>query len=431
MTERTPPVRHDHELTQHLSAAWARYGELFLDSAEGLFLHASDGKSYLDFTSGIGVTNTGHCHPRVVAAAQDQVKRLIHGQLNLVYHRPLLDLVSELVQVVPPGLDRFFFSNSGAEAVEGAVKLARQATGRDNVIAFRGAFHGRTAGALALTTSNSTYRSGYQPLPAGVIVAPYPYAYHYGWTPEATCDFCLREIRYMLATETPPTDTAAMLVEPVLGEGGYVPPPPGFLSGLREICDEHGILLIADEVQTGFGRTGRWFAHEHQGVTPDILIMAKGLASGFPLSAIAAPAAIMDAWGPGSHGGTFGGNAVSCAAAVATIRVIRDEKLVENAARMGAYLSESLSSVRDRHPVIGDVRGLGLMVATEFTDPSGEPGTAVARRVRSTCMENGLFLLTCGPHGNVVRWIPPLTVDQGTIDLAVEVFDHALGEVGE
>ena len=414
---------------EHLSPVWARYTEILAERAEGAYLYAADGRRYLDFTTGIGVTNTGHCHPRVVAAAREQVGKLIHGQVNIVYHQPMLDLVDELLTIVPEGLESFFFSNSGAEAIEASVKLARQATGRPNIIVFQGGFHGRTVGTMSLTTSNTVYRVGYQPLMAGVFVAPFPYAYRYGWTPEETTAFCLRELRHLLATQTAPRETAAVLVEPVLGEGGYVPPPPGFLKGVGQICDQHGLLFIADEVQSGFGRTGRWFGHQHYDVSPDILVMAKGLASGFPLSGIAARPQLMDAWISGSHGGTYGGNAVSCAAAAATIRVIREEGLVENSARMGEYLMSRLRTVQARHPVIGDVRGLGLMVAAEFTAADGQPDAGTAKAVRLACLEEGLMLLTCGPYGNVIRWIPPLTVNQAQLDEALEIFEGALAKV--
>jgi 4-aminobutyrate aminotransferase len=383
----------------------------------------------LDFTSGIGVTNTGHCHPKVVAAAQAQIGKLIHGQVNVVYHQPLLDLTTELLSVVPESLESFFFSNSGAEAVEASVKLARQATGRPNVIVFQGSFHGRTVGTMSLTTSNTIYRAGYQPLMAGVFVAPFPYAYHYGWTPEQTRDFCLKELRHLLATQTAPRETAAVLIEPVLGEGGYVPPPPGFLTGVQKICAEHGMVFIIDEIQSGFGRTGQWFAHQHGDVIPDIMVMAKGLASGFPLSGIAARPQLMEAWRPGSHGGTYGGNAVSCAAAAATIRVIRGEGLVENSTRMGQGLMARLRALQAEYPIIGDVRGLGLMVAAEFTTPKGQPATETAKAIRVKCLEDGLILLTCGPYGNVIRWIPPLNVSQAQMDEALEIFEGAVKEL--
>jgi len=400
-----------------------------VERAEGAHLYGADGARYLDFTCGIAVTNTGHCHPRVVQAIQEQAARLLHGQVNIAYHRPLLELVEELRTIVPPPIDCFFFSNSGAEAVEGAVKLARHATGRPNIIVFQGSFHGRTALAMALTTSKTIYRAGYQPLPAGVFVAPYPYAYRYGWSTGQTEAFCLRELEFLLKTQTAPAETAAILVEPVLGEGGYVVPPPGFLQGVRRICDEHGILLIADEIQCGFGRTGRWFAVEHFGVVPDVMVMAKGLASGLPLSCVASRRELMERWVPGSHGGTYGGNAVACAAAVATIRVIREEGLLENAARMGALLLERLRELQREFPVLGDVRGLGLMVATEFTAADGTPASAVAREVIGRCLERHLLLLTCGTYDNVVRWMPPLVVTDEQIEAAVEVFRDALGDV--
>jgi 4-aminobutyrate aminotransferase len=409
-----------------ISPVWKRYTPIVAERAEGAYIYSEDGTRYLDFTCGIAVTNTGHCHPRVVQAIQEQAARLLHGQVNIVYHRPLLELVEELRSIVPPPIDCFFFSNSGAEAVEGAVKLARHATGRPNVIVFQGSFHGRTALAMALTTSKTIYRAGYQPLPAGVFVAPYPYAYRYGWSPEQTEAFCLRELEFLLKTQTAPTETAAILVEPVLGEGGYVVPPPGFMAGLRRLCDEHGILLIADEIQCGFGRTGRWFAVEHFGVVPDILVMAKGLASGLPLSCVAARRELMERWAPGSHGGTYGGNAVACAAAVATIRVIREEGLLENAQRMGALLLSRLRELQREFPVIGDVRGLGLMVAAEFTAADGTPASAVAREVIGRCLERRLLLLTCGTYDNIVRWMPPLVVTDEQVETAVGVFRDAL-----
>ena len=416
------------DLRSHLSPVWTRYTEILAERGEGVYIYAADGRRYLDFTSGIGVTNTGHCHPRVVAAAQEQAGKLIHGQANIVYHQPMLDLVGELLTIVPAGLESFFFSNSGAEAVEAAVKLARHATGRPNVIVFQGSFHGRTVGTMSLTTSNTIYRVGYQPLMPGVFVAPYPYAYHYSWTPEETSAFCLRELRYLLVTQSAPQETAAVLIEPVLGEGGYVPPPPDFLQGVQQICQDHGLLFIVDEVQSGFGRTGRWFGHQHYGVTPDVMVMAKGLASGFPLSGIAAKPQLMEAWITGSHGGTYGGNAVSCAAAVATIRVIREEKLVENSAHMGEYLLARLKVLQEKYSVIGEVRGLGLMVACEFTSTDGQPDTKTAKAVRAKCLEMGLMLLTCGPYANVIRWIPPLIVNQTQINEALQIFELSLAE---
>jgi 4-aminobutyrate aminotransferase len=417
------------EASKHLSPVWSRYSEILAERAEGANIYASDGRRYLDFTAGIGVTSTGHCHPRVVEAVQAQAAKLFHGQANIVYHRPMLQLVEELLGVVPRGLDGFFFSNSGAEAVEAAVKLARKATGRPNVVVFHGSFHGRTVGTMSLTTSKTIYRAGYQPLMPGVFVAPYPYAYRYGWEEEACARWCLEELEYLLITQTAPEETAAILVEPVLGEGGYVVPPPSFLPELRLLCDKYDFLFISDEVQSGFGRTGRFFAIEHWEVLPDILIMAKGMASGFPLSGIAAPLALMESWMPGSHGGTYGGNAVACAAAAATIQVIREEKLVENAARQGELLLGHLRSLQERFEAIGDVRGLGLMVACEFTTSDGQPDTDTAKAIVKNCLGKSLLLLTCGPYDNTVRWIPPLVVSTEQIEEGVGIFEEALEEV--
>jgi len=409
----------------YISPVWPSFTDIVAERGEGCYIHAQDGRTYLDFTSGIGVTNTGHCHPAVVEAAREQVGKIIHAQVNILFHPPLLRLADALREVVPGPLDTFFFSNSGAEALEGAVKLARHATGRPNIIVFQGSFHGRTNLTMAMTTSKTIYRQHYQPLAAGVFVAPYPYAYRYGWDAEETSQWCLRELRHLLASQTAPSETAAIIVEPVLGEGGYVVPPASFLQGLRQICDEHGILLVADEVQSGFGRTGKFFAVEHFDLVPDIMTMAKGLASGFPLSGIAAPRALMDRWLTGTHGGTYGGNAVACAAAVATVGVLQ-EGLVENAARMGEVLMDGLRALQSRVPVIGDVRGLGLMIGVEFTNPDGTPATELVKEVIGRCLDNKLILLNCGTYGNVVRWIPPLIVTQDQIETGLEVFAGAL-----
>jgi 4-aminobutyrate aminotransferase len=417
------------DAARYLSPVWSRYTGILAERGEGAYLYSSDGRRYLDFTAGIGVTSTGHCHPRVVEAAKAQVAKLVHGQVNIVYHRPMLELVEGLSSVVPRGLDGFFFSNSGAEAVEAAIKLARQATGRTNIIVFQGSFHGRTVGTMSLTTSKTIYRAGYQPLMPGVFVAPYPYAYYYGWDEEYCAEWCLKELEHLLVTQTAPRETAAILVEPVLGEGGYVVPPASFLPSLRRLCDKHEILLIADEVQSGFGRTGKFFAVEHWEVVPDILVMAKGMASGFPLSGISAPQVLMQKWTPGSHGGTYGGNAVACAAAAATIRVLGEEGLVLNAARQGELLLQRLRSLQQRFDVIGDVRGLGLMVACEFTAADGQPDTRTAKAVIGECLDNGLLLLTCGPYDNTVRWIPPLVVTAEQIGDGIGIFEKAMQTV--
>jgi 4-aminobutyrate aminotransferase len=397
------------------------------ERGEGVYLYGEDGRRYLDFTAGIGVTSTGHCHPRVVAAVREQAGKLIHGQYTTVMHRPLLTLSERLSEVLPAGLDSVFYANSGSEAVEAALRLSRQATGRPNVVVFHGSFHGRTVGAASMTSSATKFRGGFAPLMGGVVVAPFPTAYRYGWSEEEATRFALRELDYVLQTMTAPAEVAAFFVEPVLGEGGYVPAGSAFLSGLRERADRHGILLVVDEVQTGFGRTGRFWGHEHYDVRPDVLITAKGLASGFPLSAIAAPAELMARAWPGSQGGTYGGNAVACAAALATLDVIQSEGLVENAATQGARLREGLTKVAADVPAIGDVRGLGLMLGSEFVDRDGEPDPAAAARVQQAAAAAGLLLLTCGPVGNVVRMIPPLVVTADQVDDALGLWRKAVG----
>ncbi len=410
---------------RHLSPVWTHLTEIQPVRAERIYLYDEAGSRYMDFTSGIGVTSTGHCHPKVVEAIRDQAGKLIFGQMNIVIPPPAVALAEALNAVTPEPIDTFFFSNSGAEAVEASVKLARQATGKRNIIVFQGSFHGRTAQTMAMTTSKYIYRHHYQPLPAGVFVAPYPYAYYYGWDEETTTEFCLKQLDHLLHGQTPPDETAAFVIEPVLGEGGYVPAPAGFLQALRKIADEHGILLVADEVQSGFGRTGKFWAFEHAGIVPDIVVMAKGMGSGMPISGIGARRELMAKWEPGTHGGTYGGGAaVSLAAAAATVKVMQEEGLVENAAARGQQLVVGLKAIQAKHGVIGDVRGLGLMVATEFAD------AATAKAVQQACLEENLLLLTCGTYGNVIRWIPPLVVREDEIAEALSIFERAVAAVG-
>ncbi|HZE41666.1 MAG TPA: aminotransferase class III-fold pyridoxal phosphate-dependent enzyme [Stackebrandtia sp.] len=399
-----------------------------VDHGQGAYLYDTTGRRYLDFTAGIGVTSTGHCHPKVVEAAQNQVGKLIHGQYTTVMHQPLQELTAKLGDVLPTGLDSLFFSNSGSEAVEAALRLSRQATARPNIIVFQGGFHGRTVAAASLTTSGTRFSAGFSPLMSGVHVAPFPFAYHYGWDEETATDFALRELDYLFATGTAPHETAAFFIEPMLGEGGYVPANTRFMQGLRRRADEHGILLVIDEIQTGFGRTGKFWGHDHFDVHPDIVLIAKGLASGFPLSGIAASKELMAKAWPGSQGGTYGGNAVACAAAAATLDVIRDENLVDNAAARGTQLLEGARQIGDKTPAIGDVRGLGLLVGSEFTTPDGQPDTATAQAAHKAALQRDLLLLTCGAHMNVVRMIPPLIVDAAQIDTALDIWADAVAE---
>ena len=399
--------------------------DIVVDHAEGVYIYDSRGTEYLDFTSGIGVTSTGHCHPKVVSAIKKQAESLIFGQMNIVVHKPVLELITKLKGIVPSGLDRFFFSNSGAEAVEAAVKLSKRATGRSNIVVFQGSFHGRTHLTMAMTTSKTIYRAQYQPLVPGIFVTPYPYSYYYGWDDDETSRFAIKELERLFKSQTTPEETAAIIIEPVLGEGGYVVPPRGFIKTLRKICDKYGVLLIADEIQSGFGRTGKYFAIDHEDVTPDIMVMAKGLASGMPLSCIAYKRDLEKNWLQGSHGGTYGGNPVSCAAAVATINVLSNENLVTNAAVRGKQLIEGLETLKKKDKRIGDVRGLGLMAAVEFVRDN-EPDPETTKAVIAKAADKNLLLLSCGTFGNVIRLIPPLIVNQEQIEKGLAIFEDAL-----
>jgi 4-aminobutyrate aminotransferase len=410
----------------HMSPVWSRIFPIEAERAEGSYIYATDGRKYLDFTCGIGVTNTGHCHPKVVEAIREQAGLFLHAQANIVIHQPMLRLIDELRTIVHPSIDGFFFSNSGAEAVEGAIKLARAATGRQSVIVFTGSFHGRTVGTMALTTSKTVYKGVSQLLPGGVYVAPYPYAFRLSMSEEQASQYSLTALEELLVSQIAPADVAAILIEPVLGEGGYVPPPFSFMKGLRELCDKHGILLIFDEVQSGFGRTGKWFAQEHYNVVPDIMTVAKGIASGLPLSGVFSRLELMKKWPTGSHGGTYGGNAVAAAAGVATVKAIKEEKMLENASTRGVQLMTGLRKLQEEYPQMGDVRGLGLMIGSEFVDAKGKPDKAIVKSIIHVAEERGLLLLSCGTYDNTIRWIPPLNVTEGQIKDALGIFDEAL-----
>jgi acetylornithine aminotransferase/4-aminobutyrate aminotransferase len=416
---------------EQLSPLLKQSSTLIAVRGEGMYLYGADGRRYLDFSAGIGVTSTGHCHPKVVAAAQKQAQTLIHGQYTTLLHPALIRLTERLSAKMPKLIDTLFYASAGTEAVEGALRLCRHATGRSNIIVFHGGFHGRTMGALSLTTSGIGMRTGLQPMMGGVIVAPFPHAHRWGWSAEDATRFCLRELDYIFATYSAPTETAAMFIEPMQGEGGYVPANRGFMQGLRERCDRHGILLVLDEVQTGYGRTGRFWAHEHFELQPDIVVTAKGIASGFPLSAFGAPRALMAKGLPGSQGGTYGGNAVACAAALATLDVIEEEGLVENAAAQGGHLISLLRELQKDHPEIGDVRGLGLMLGTEIVDHAGQPDGKRAERLVRAAERRGLLMIRSGAFGGqVVRWLPPLIVKREHIEEAVSIFREALDETG-
>lgn len=398
------------------------YTWLSVERGEGSWLVTTDGRRVLDMTCGIAVTAVGHAHPRVVKAVVDQAQRLMHISAGVAKYESSIAFAEALATVTPHGLDTVFFGNSGAEAVEAAIKLSRQTTGREAIIAFRGGFHGRTVGAASLTTSKAQYRRGYGALLPEVYVAPYPYALACALPDphdaEACSAHCLAELETMLEHEVPPEHVAAIVVEPVLGEGGYVAAPASFIRGLREIATRIGALLVFDEVQTGMGRTGAWFAAQKYGVVPDVLTAAKALGGGMPLGAVISTRERMERWRTGTHGSTFGGNPVSCAAGLATLEVIRDEKLVARAESIGEIMIEELAPLRS-HPRLREVRRFGAMVAAEFDDKS------VAKGAIAAALERDVLLITCGFHDQVVRFIPALNMGESDLRKGMRTFVEA------
>ncbi len=406
-------------MSSHLSDVWFSVTPLQVASGKGCWVTTTNGDEYLDFAGGIAVNSTGHSHPKVVAAIAEQAGRFIHAQVNVYKHDLLEPLASKLNDITPASIDKFFFANSGAEITEASVKLAKQATKRPHIIVFSGSFHGRTHMAMAMTTSKTGYRAGHSPLPAGVFVAPYPD--HLAPDQDAEVARALRGVDHLLKTMTAPEETAAMILEPVLGEGGYVPVPAAFIQGLVERCRAHGILFIADEVQSGFGRTGKMFAVEHYGIEPDIICMAKGIASGFPFSALGTTTEIDAKWTKGSHGGTYGGNAMGCAAALATIEIMSDPAFLQNVRDRGVQLVEGIRELQRHDDGIIDVRGLGLMVGTEFSDP----GRVAA--IQKHCLEEGrMIVMNAGTYSNTLRWMPPLVVNEDEIEIGLAAFAAAL-----
>ncbi len=403
----------------HLAPVWFKVSDLQVSHGKGSWVYTTDGQEYLDFTAGIAVVSTGHCHPHVVEAIQRQAARFIHAQVNCYTHDLLEPLAARLADLSPAGIDTFFYANSGAEITESAVKLAKSATRRPNVIVFSGSFHGRTHMAMAMTTSKTGYRGGYSSLPAGVFVAPFPDPL--AADPEAEIDRALWGFKHLLKSQTAPEETAAAILEPVLGEGGYLPAPARFIEGIVAICKEHGILFIADEVQTGFGRTGKMFAVEHFDLQPDIVCMAKGIASGFPFSALGASAELMARWPTGAHGGTYGGNAIGCAAALATIDVLTEPGFMENVNARGEQLRAGLRELMASDTGITQVRGLGLMNAVQFAEPA-----RVAAVIRHSLEESHLLMMNAGTYATTVRLMPPLVVTAGEVDTALTAIAAAV-----
>ena len=409
-------LARDHDA---LAGVLPRYYDVVAERGEGSWLVDVEGRRFLDLGAGIAVNATGHCHPRVVEAVVDQAQTLLHTSV-VVHHTRNVEL-AERIAALCPFLDdpQVFFCNSGAEAVDGSLKLTRKTTGRPGAIAFRRAFHGRTLAATTLTTAKGRYREGYEPLVPGVYHAPYCVPHEHD-SPAVAVDAALAELDRMFTLQAPPANVGAMIVEPVLGEGGYVPPPRAWLQGLRDRCDEHGILLVFDEVQCGVGRTGRPFAAEAYGVAPDVLLFAKGIASGLPLGGIVAGRALMDRWPTGTHGSTFGGNPVACAAAIATLDVLEAEDCCRRAFELGARTVDRLRQEVGGHALVRDVRGMGLMVGVELADK------AVTERVCARCLSEGVIVLACGPDENVLRLAPPLTITDDELEHGLDALCAAM-----
>jgi 4-aminobutyrate aminotransferase len=413
----------------NLTPVLGRYFVRQWSHGAGHRLFDTDGKAYLDFANGIAVTALGHAHPRVTAAIHAQVDRLIGPISAIGFTDPISRLATAIADTFPDPLDSVLFLNSGSEAIDGALKLARRVTGRPGIIAFRGGFHGRTWGATSVTSSAPNYRTGYEPLLPGVHLTTFPAAYRgFGGDEDAAVTGAMHDLRALTSSVIPPTAVASILIEPIQGEGGYNPAPPEFLRELRAFCDEHGILLIADEVQCGYGRTGRMWAFEHAGIVPDVVVIAKSIANGLPLSAIVSSRELQERWGRGAHGSTYAGNPVACAAGLAVLETIRDEGLLDNAAARGIELREGLERIAAEDDRIGDIRGPGLMIGVEFVRDrrTREPDGMLPDQLSTACVDAGLLVLTCGRQHEVIRWIPPLDVTSAEISEAVEIFGDTL-----
>jgi len=398
--------------------------DLEIVAAEGAWVTDVEGERYLDFACGISVVNSGHNHPAVVAAAKNQLDMLWHAGGAFRYGS-LVTAAEKVLEVTPDSIEKIFFMNSGAEAVEAGTKLARKVSGRQAIVAFRGAFHGRTMGSVTFTTSKAKYREGYHPLLPSVFITPFPHTFRWGMTEDEATDHALRELDFMLMHEITPGEIAAFLIEPVQGEGGYYPAPQRFMNRLGELCREHGILMIYDEIQTGFGRTGTWFASDHYDVKPDILLMGKAIANGLPLSAIGARAEIFDAWQPGSHGTTFGGNPIACAAAAANMGALAE--FMPSTAKLSDLAFARFEEMKQNHATIGDVRGLGLMIGIELVKPgTNEPDPEAFIFLSKHARQNRLLILSCGPYGNVIRFIPPLCVTEDELNIGIDAVEAAL-----
>ena len=417
----------------YLSPALYKTTDLMIDRGAGSYIWDTSGRRYLDWVQGIAVNALGHCHPRVVEAIKAQVEKLLTASFNMVNYESTLLWAERIAELAPGELSTTFFSNGGAEATDGALKLAKAYTGRPAIIAFKGSFHGRTIAATSVTASNSKYRKGYDPLMSGIDFIPYPSASQApaGFTPDEITDYALGQLDDLFSYIRDPGSVAAILMEPVQGEGGYVVPPTRFVKTLREICDEQGILLIFDEIQAGYGRTGKFFASENLDVVPDIMTIGKAMAGGLAASGVVSTHEIMQAWGPGRHGGTFGGNPVVASAGLAVLDEFKEAKVLDNVNAVGDHLAARLEEIKERYPIVTDARGLGLMRAIELNHVDGRPGGDLLEQVRRGCLDNGLLTLSCGVRGNGLRFATPLNTTTDLIDEGVSILEGVLTDVNE
>ncbi len=409
--------------SSHLSGVWSKTTDLRVVRGHGSIVVDSGGHEYLDFTAGIAAASTGHAHPKVAQAIADQAQKFVHAQANVYTHDLLEPLAERLAEITPGPIDTFFFTTSSDEALEAAVKLTKHATGRRSLVVFDGAFHGRTNLTLAMSSARSIDRSGYGPFPDEIYVAPFPDPHVSDQ--EAEVSRALRGLDRLFQTQVSPAEVAAIVIEPVIGERGYIPTPKQFMNGLGERCEEHGILLVADEVQSGFGRTGNMFAMDEHDVEADVLCMAKGIASGFPFAAIGTRRELDDEWRPGSHGGSYNGNPIGCAAALATIDVITEPGFLDNVRARGNQLIDGLRALQQLDGALLHVRGRGLMVATEFDSP--ERAEAI---VQHCLRENNVILMKAGTRNRTIRWMPPLVVTSDEVQQALSAFESAIRATG-
>ena len=423
-----------NDYKKYLSPALSKSTDLIMEKAQGMYITDVNGDTYLDFVQGIAVNAFGHSHPKIVQAAKDQIDKLTTASFNMVNYPTTLELARRLSDKLPGNINSIFFSNGGSEANDGAIKLAKAYTHRPAIISFKGSFHGRSIGATTVTASNSKYRKYYEPMMGSVYFTTYPSKdlCPKGYDEHQRAEYCLNELQQLFDYVVDPEMVAAILMEPVQGEGGYVVPPVEFVKGVRELCDKHGILLILDEIQSGYCRTGKMFASEHFGVVPDIMTMGKAIAGGFPMSAIASTEEIMSKWAPGMHGTTFGGHPVCAAAGLAVLDLIEEENILENVNNQGEYLKSRLNEMQKKYPIMGDVRGLGLMVAVSFHDPKdGSPSAKMLQEVAKYCLEHKMITLSCGVHGNGFRFATALNVTKEELDKGLEIFEAAVAHAAE